>query len=876
MHISLRRLMKICASIRGSFLLLFLAGSLCTLAQNKKAVLLYKDPSISVESRVKDLLARMTLQEKVAQMRHIHSEDYDANGALDINKLINNTNGLSFGCIEAFPYSSEQFLKTIYHVQKYMREQTRLGIPIIPVMEGLHGTVQDGCTIYPQSIAVASTFNPGLTYRMAENIAKEMKAIGVKQVLSPGLDLARELRWGRVEETYGEDPFLVSQMGVAYVKGLRSYNLICTPKHFIAHGTPQGGLNLASVEGGKRQLLSLYMQPFYRVIKEANPLSIMNAYSSYDGEPVTGSSYLMKSILRDSLKFQGYVYSDWGSVSMLSYFHKTAKDGADAAVQSTVAGIDLEAGGRDYISLVRSVEEKKIDIKYIDQAVSNILYVKFASGLFEDPLPDTSSLRKHIHTKQSISLSKEIADESAVLLKNNKILPFDVNKIKSLAIIGPNADQVQFGDYTWTRSNEDGITPLQGIKSLAGRKLAIHYAKGCDLVSQDKTGFKDALKAVKLSEACVVFVGSQSASLAREYKNSTSGEGFDLSDLKLPGVQEDLIKELKALGKPVVVVLVTGRPFAIPWIKENADAIIVQWYAGEQGGNSIADILFGRVNPSGKLAVSFPQSVGHLPSFYNYSPTDKGFYHKQGSLENPGRDYVFSSPQALWPFGFGLSYTDFNYSNISVSNEKVLVTDTINVILDINNSGSIAGKEVVQLYVRDLVSSVVTPIKQLKQFHKVSLKAGETKQITLQLAVNDLFLYDKNYSRVVELGEFELQIGTSSTEIKLKKTITVLSGKESELTKPQPSATKANENLSVRGEVIEVKGTVRDVQATVLPGVAVRVKGKSYSTITNSTGAYEIKANLNDTLQFYLKDYTEQEVIVTKDGNLSIKLVPKG
>lgn len=862
------------------FLFLFLFNAAFTLAQKKEKSVIYKNPEFPLAARVQDLLSRMTLQEKIAQMRHIHSEDYDAGGGLDISKLETTTQGLSFGCIEAFPYSSAGFLETIYQVQKYMREKTRLGIPVIPVMEGLHGTVQDGCTIYPQSIAIASTFDASLAYQMAQNIASEMKAIGVKQVLSPNLDLARELRWGRVEETYGEDPFLVSEMGLAYVKGLRFHNLICTPKHYLAHGTPQGGLNLASVEGGKRQLLSLYMAPFEKVIKEGNPLSIMNAYSSYDGEPITGSKYLLRTLLRDSLKFKGYVYSDWGSISMLSYFHRTAKDGSEAAIQAVAAGIDLEAGGRDFNGLQEAVNLKKIDLKYIDEAVANILYVKFASGLFEDPLPERKSLKKQIHTKESIQLAKRIADESAVLVKNdNKTLPFNMSKLRSLAVVGPNADQVQFGDYTWSRSNKDGITPLQGIKDLVGEKVKVTYAKGCGIVGSDKSGFNLARQAANTSDACVIFVGSQSASLARDYSNSTSGEGFDLSDLKLPGVQEELIRELKSLGKPVVVVLVTGKPFSIPWVQQNVDAIIIQWYAGEQGGHSIADILFGKVNPSGKLPVSFPQSVGHLPAFYNYLPTDRGFYNKPGSADSPGKDYVFSSPQALWNFGFGLSYTSFSYRKLSMHEKSFTQSDTINLSIEISNDGEMAGKEVVQLYVRDLVSSVVTPVKQLKQFKKVLLEKGATSAVEFSLPVADLFLYDRNYNRVVEPGEFELQIGPSSDDIKLKTIIAVIQRGPSSVTidRTTNSDTRTVQSSShhTKNRFL-IKGVVRDVQANVLSGVIVKVKGGANTTTTDSKGQYELLVNEGSIIEFQLKGYQKAEVPITTQDYLSVKLIPKG
>lgn len=853
-----------------------LSASVPALAQ-RSSVPVYRNASVSTEARVKDLLQRMTLDEKIAQMRHLHPEHFDSGGEVSLEKVRVTTGGLGFGCVEAVSYTSSQYAKGIFSLQKYMREKTRLGIPVLPVMEGLHGIVQDGATIYPQSIAMGASFSPALVGRMADQIGSGMSRMGIKQVLAPCLDLARELRWGRVEESYGEDPFLVAEMGKAYVIGLRKHNMVCTPKHFLGHGSPLGGLNLASVEGGKRQLLGLYLQPFEKVIREGNPLSIMNCYSSYDGEPVAASHYMLTDLLRKTLNFKGYVYSDWGSVAMLYYFHKIANGPSDAAKQSVEAGIDLEAGGGDFAKLKGLVEDKQMDIKYIDSAVSHILYTKFKSGLFEDPLPDTAAVNIQLHTKESVQLAKEMADESAVLVKNNGVLPLSASKIKSLAVIGPNADQVQFGDYSWSRSNKDGVTPLKGLSDKFGRKIKIHYAKGCDLVSGDSTGFSAAIAAAAESDAAVVFVGSQSASLARDYSNSTSGEGFDLSDLQLTGVQEELVKAVRRTGKPLVVVLVTGKPFAIPWIKQNVDAVVVQWYAGEQQGNSITDILFGEVNPSGKLPVSFPQSVGHLPVYYNHLPTDKGFYRKQGTAEKPGRDYVFSSPNPLWSFGYGLSYTRFSLSDFSVQKDHFALNDSIHVKLAISNTGNVYGKEVVQVYVRDKVSSVVTPVRELKAFTKIGVAPAQTKQVTLTIPVRELYLYNKNYERVVEPGEFEIQVGNSSDSISWRKIIRVgvdksVQEKEVKIT-PGKDIVSSLSDTQIKSAVIH--GDVRDVQATVMQGVRVSVKNDKSYVLTNEKGIYTIKARVGEVLVFSTPGFKTEEVPVGNDPVISVKMKPE-
>ena len=749
--------------LRKILILVFCCLSATIIFSQKKINYPYQNKQLPIEQRVKDLLSRMSLHEKILQLQHIQ----DA-------KSIDTLKGESYGLMMNTASTAEDVSILNNKIQNYLKKETRWGIPIISCTEAVHGAYQGGATIYPQAIAQGSTFNPDLVVKMMSMIAKDLHAMNIHQVLAPDLDIARELRWGRVEETYGEDPFLNAEMGVAYVKTATQNNIICTPKHFVAHGTPMAGLNLASVSGGERDLRSIYLYPFEKVIKEAKPLSIMNCYSSYDGVPIASSKYFMTDILRNELGFKGYVISDWESVLMLKYFHHTAATNVDAAMQAIEAGIDLEAASNCYLELEKLVNEKKFDVKYINQAVNRVLYVKFVIGLFDHPLNDGIDLSTIIHSKESIELAKEMADESIVLLKNkNSILPLSLQKYKSIAVIGSNANQFQPGDYSWSRTTDYGISALQGLQKLIGDKININYSKGCDAWSQNKNGFAEAVETAKKSDVSVIVVGTQSGTFS-DNKNATCGEGFDLSDLKLPGVQEDLIKEIKATGKPIIVVLVAGKPLAIPWVKDNADAVLVQWYGGEQQGNALADVLFGNVNPSGKLNVSFPQSVGQLPCYYNYKPTDKGFYGTPGSLDKPGRDYVFSNSNALWSFGYGLSYTSFQFLDATVSREKVKTNDIINIDVKIKNTGNIDGKEVVQLYVRDVVSSVVTPVKQLKAFKKIFLNAGEEKIVRLLLPISELALFNQQMKRVAEPGEFELQIGAASDDIKITKTIEVI------------------------------------------------------------------------------------------------------
>ncbi len=808
----------------------------------------YKDPKQSVEVRVQDLLKRMTLDEKIAQMRHIHSYAITTDGRVDLQKLRESTDGLSFGCIEGFTFTGREYCEAMNQVQRYMRDSTRLGIPLFTVAESLHGVVQDGSTIFPQSIAVGSTFNPELSYRMSCAISEELKGTGVSQVLGPVLDVARDLRWGRVEECFSEDPFLVTLMGYNSVKGYMDSGICPMLKHFGAHAQPTGGLNLSSVACGERELLSVHLKPFEVVVKELHPMAVMSSYNSWNNIPNSSSHYLMTELLRDQWGFRGYVYSDWGATGMLSYFHKTAQNQAVAAIQALTAGLDLEASASCYTELKQLVENGVLDVKYIDLAVERILRAKFAAGLFEAELPDPADYDKSIHTEAHIALAREIAEESVVLVKNEKnALPLDINKIRSIALVGPNADQVQFGDYTWSRSNSDGVTLAAALKEQYGGRLQINYAKGCDMVTDNKAGFADAVAASRRSDVTVVMVGSASASLSRDYTDATCGEGFDLSDIELTGVQEELIRAVHATGKPVVVVLLSGKPFAMPWVKENIPAIVVQWYPGEQGGNALADVLFGKVNPSGKLNYSFPQSTGTLPCYYNYLPTDKGYYKRPGTPNHPGKDYVFSSPAPLWAFGHGLSYTGFDYVAMETSKENYGVSDTIEVTVTVANEGAYDGKEAVQLYVRHIFPSVATPVHELKGLNKVLIKKGETVQVKILVPVASLAIYDRAMNYVVEPGSYELQVGRASDDIRIKQVVTIEKEKivliptAKERETPQAAA-------PVASTPVTVTGIVRDVQANPQKGITVRAGGREF--VTGPDGAYKLQAMSTDTITF--------------------------
>ncbi len=853
-------------------LIFLLAGSslfAASAADDGNDTPLYKDRNCPVEKRVDDLMGRMTIEEKIGQISHLHSWNVFDGKTLNMDKLAARCRDVGFGFFEGFPLTADQVRNSFREIQTYQMEKTRLGIPAFPVAESLHGVVHEGATIYPQNVAMGSTFNPSLAYLKTQHIAGELNTMGVKQVLAPCIDVVRDLRWGRVEESFGEDPFLCSRMAVAEVSGYLDNGISPMLKHYGPHGNPLGGINLASVECSLPDLFDVYLKPFEAAIAETGVMAVMSSYNSWNRTPNSASYFMLTEILRNRFGFRGYVYSDWGSIDMLKYFHRTAEDDFEAACQALGAGLDVEASSSCYPVLAEEIRKGNFDIRILDTAVRRVLRAKFELGLFDDPYLENASYKLPLRAEESVAVSRMIADESAVLLKNEGgLLPLDARKLKSVAVVGPNADNVQFGDYTWSKSNDDGVTPLQGIRNLLGNEVQVNYAAGCSLASLDESGIPEAVEAVRKSDVALVFVGSSSTAFVRNsVKPSTSGEGIDLHDITLTGAQEKLIRAVHAVGKPVVVVLVAGKPFAIPWVKENIPAVLAQWYAGEKAGDSIADILFGKVNPSGKLSFSFPQSTGHLPVYYNHLPSDKGYYKEPGSYEKPGRDYVFSSPDPLWAFGHGLSYTGFEYLEASADKQAYAPYDTIKVSVSVKNTGMVKGKEVVQVYVRDLVSSIVTPVRQLKGFRKIELMPGEVKKITVSIPMTELYLTRDNGDRYLEPGIFELQVGTASDNI--SHYIRVSSG-----TCAASAAGKdeKKERDLAGGKIIEVKGEVRDVQATPISGVRISVQGGGEFSKTDKDGRYAILANSKGTLTFYKKGFISKTVEVSGQETLSIML----
>lgn len=773
---------------------LLVFGCLCLQAQTKKDKPAYKDSSLPVEQRVSDLLGRMTTEEKAAQlnMKSLSALKADEKGRVTEASLEALFGGESIGTLESPFVEHGKIAAFSEAADHYLRTKTRLGIPAMQIAECLHGHLALGSTIFPQSIGLGSTWNPALIRQMASVIAMEASMAGVDQALSPLFDLARDPRYGRVEECYGEDPYLVKEMGVAFVKGMQGEpeetrqglapgKLGCMAKHFVAYSVPEAGINLAPSLVGERTLRELHLYPFEAAVKEAGIYSVMPSYHEVDGVPMHANSWLLDDILRKEWGFDGYVFSDYGGIGMLRGFHGTAADADDAGMQALAAGVDIEApGSYGYRNLTRLIEDGKLSMKQLDKAVERILTAKFKLGLFDRPFKVNKADRKKLHTEASTTLALRIAEESMVLLQNrNSLLPFKKEALKSLAVIGPNADKVQFGDYSITKNNDYGITVLDGLRNYLGNDVTIRYAAGCGLTSLSTDSICDAVEAAKQSDAVVLVLGGTSMPLSgigwgdeNSKEANTCGEGYDRSELGFPGVQKELLDAIAATGKPIALVMINGRPYTIAEEIKRVDAVLEAWYPGERGGEAVARILFGEVNPSGRLSVTFPPSTGHLPMYANHKPSAKGYYHRRGTPEKPGRDYVFSSPDPVFCFGHGLSYTTFEYTGLRIANN--LKTDgKVTVSVNVKNTGNRDGAEVVQLYVRDVVSSVTTPVKALKGFKKVFLKCGETSTVTMDIPSTDLMLWNKQMQHVLEPGDFDVHVGASVNDIRQSGRFTV-------------------------------------------------------------------------------------------------------
>ena len=756
----------------------------------------YLNPQLAIEDRLDDLLGRMTREEKVGQLSKILGwEMYEKTkeGRISISSkfkdvVSNGGIGMLWATLRADPWTQkslqtglqpQEAAKTVNRLQRYVRDSTRLGIPLLLAEEVPHGHMAIGATVFPTAIGQASTWNPDLIEQMAGVIAEETSAVGGRNGYGPVLDLAREPRWSRTEETYGEDRYLVAQMGKAMVQGLQGRvsggqnKIVSTLKHFVAYGVPEGGHNGGNVSIGERTLRQHYLFPFQESIG-AGAGSIMTAYNSIDGIPCTSNQWLLQTVLREEWGFKGFVVSDLLSISGLVGSHGVAKDAQTAAAQSLAAGVDVDLSGSGFgVNLIDALESGLVNEKQLDAAVRRVLRVKFSLGLFEDPYVCEDSVAAKVGTTGHRALARSVARESLTLLKNKgATLPFS-KTLKRIAVIGPNADNAynQLGDYTAPQAQGKVATVLQGIKTKMDSGVHIDYVKGCSIRDTTGTDIDAAVNAARNAEAVVVVLGGSSA---RDFKTSyedtgaakvaddqthisdmESGEGFDRATLDLMGDQLKLLQAVVAVGKPTVLVLIKGRPLLLNWAAGHVPAILDAWYPGEQGGAAIADVLFGDYNPAGRLPVSVPRSVGQLPIYYNH---DKPIRH----------DYVDELNGPLFPFGYGLSYSTFAYADLSIDSIQHGPEATIKIRFSVTNNGPFDGQEVAQLYLRDKQSSVVTAVKQLTRFKRLSLKNGEKGLIEFELVPEDLRIWDAHQNWVVEKGDFEVLIGSSSEDIRLE------------------------------------------------------------------------------------------------------------
>lgn len=753
----------------------------------------YRDRRLSTEDRVRDLLVRMSLEEKIAQLGSVWStallEKERFSEARAKEALRHGTGHVTRigGATLLGPGETAGIAKAI---QEFLVENTRLGIPAIIHEESCAGYTAKGATCFPQAIGLASTWEPELIETMTDVIRTQMRAVGAHQALAPVLDVARDPRWGRTEETFGEDPYLISRIGIAYVRGLqgddRRCGIVATGKHFVGYGASEGGLNWAPARIPKRELLEVFVRPFEAATREAGLGSVMNAYHELDGVPCGASRELFETLLRGELGFDGVVVSDYNTIPTLRTYHQVAASKAEAARLALEAGIDVELPALNYYGepLRKALADGRVEMERVDRAVRRVLGLKFELGLFENPYVDAEAAPAVFDTPEQRGLARRIAQRSIVLLKNEGgLLPLS-RSLRRLALIGPSAASIRLlqGDYHYpshlemrfgpvsegevAASSEAGavdlaqhfvpmVSVLEGIRNAVAPQTEILTARGCDLLGDSTDGFAEAVEAARRAEVAVVVVGGKSGLT----EGCTSGEFRDRAELGLPGVQQALVEAVVDTGTPTAVVLINGRPLALPWIAEHVPAVLEAWLPGEEGGNAVADVLFGDIPPGGKLPISLPRSVGQVPVYYRHKPS--------GGRSQVMGDYADLSAKPLFPFGHGLSYTRFEYTNLELSAAHVPADGAIEVRAEVTNTGSRAGEEVVQLYLHDVVASATRPVKELKGFRRLALEPGETRQVTFHLDLGQLAFYDRDMEFVVEPGQVEVLVGGSSEDIRL-------------------------------------------------------------------------------------------------------------
>ena len=767
--------------------------------KHRQKIPIYKNLRIPAARRVADLLARMSLEEKAEQMMCVWQEKavklVDAQGRFDLAKAkaaFKKGQGLgqvgrpsdagSDPTTPAKGQNARGMAELTNAIQKFFLEQSRLGIPVMFHEECLHGHAAKDGTSFPQPIGLGSTFNPALVEELYAMAAYETRLRGAHQALTPVVDVARDARWGRVEETYGEDSFLNTRLGIAAVRGFQGdatfkdkKRLIATLKHFAAHGQPESGQNCAPVNVSARVLRETFLHPFRDCIREAGAISVMASYNEIDGVPSHASRWLLRDVLRKEWGFKGFVVSDYYAIWELSHRpdthgHHVAADKKEAAVLAVKAGVNIELPDPDcYRHLVELVRKKVLRESELDELIAPMLLWKFKMRLFDDPYVDPAEAERVVGCAAHRELALQAARETITLLKNdNQLLPLNPALLKTVAVIGPNANRSLLGGYSGVPKTE--VTVLAGIKARLGEAVKVVYAEGCKITvggswqqdevvpsdpAMDRSQIAEAVQVAQTADVVVVAIGGNEQTSREAWSLKHMG---DRTSLELIGRQNDLVSALLATGKPVVALVFNGRPLAINQVAQQVPAVLECWYLGQQCGQAVAEVLFGDHNPGGKLPISIPRSVGQLPVFYNHKPSAR-------------RGFLWDEASPLYPFGFGLSYTTFVLKNVRLARKRMSRTGSTRVLVDVTNTGNRAGTEVVQVYIRDLVSSVTRPVKELKGFQKVTLQAGETKTIALEITPELLAFYDVNMKYVVEPGTFAILVGNSSRDQDLQKVL---------------------------------------------------------------------------------------------------------
>ena len=749
----------------------------------------YRDPGLGPDERVRDLLARMTLEEKAAQMMGVWQEKaktlLDEAGNFDPQKAraafregrgIGQVGRPSDAGGGKGPRAQAELTNAI---QKFFLEHTRLGIPVVFHEECLHGQAAPGGTSFSQPIGLAATFDPALVERLYTMTAVEARARGTHQALTPVVDVARDPRWGRVEETFGEDPYLIARMGIAAVRGFQGdasfrdrKRIMATLKHFVAHGAPEAGQNCGPANVSMRELREVFLKTFKAVIQEAGAISVMPSYNEVDGVPSHANRWLLRDVLRKEWGFKGYTVSDYYAIWELGYRPEThghflANDRKEACVLAVKAGVNIELPEPDcYLNLVDLVREGALQESELDELVAPMLYWKFRMGLFDDPYADPAEAERIVGSEANAQLALEAARETITLLKNDGgLLPLDPARPGTIAVIGPNADRLLLGGYSGTPPHF--VTVLEGIEARLGPEARVLYSEGCKITiggswhqdevvpsdpAEDRRQIAEAVEVAKQADVIVLAIGGNEQTSREAWNLEHMG---DRPDLELVGRQNDLVDALVATGKPVVALLFNGRPLAARHLSATVPAILECWYLGQECGHAVAEVLFGDYNPGGKLPITVPRSAGHLPAFYNHKPSAR-------------RGYLFDEVSPLYAFGFGLSYTTFRIESVRLADATIGRDGATRALAEVTNTGDREGSEVVQLYVRDRVSSVTRPVKELKGFARVRLRPGETKTVELPITPEALAFHDINMDYVVEPGLFDVMVGSSSRDADLQ------------------------------------------------------------------------------------------------------------